>query len=110
MSVPDSEETAKAIQHVSFELHRDTDDITIAGPGGSADCVFAYIDKMSLDPPCCFRKIRRIGPSKDISVSVVDADSILEDINHDRRFRTLFPFSDCLDGHLNSSNLQDSTV
>lgn len=47
---------AEAIQHASFEFHRDTGDITVTGPAGSVDRVFAYIDGIGLDPSHLFEK------------------------------------------------------
>lgn len=47
---PTVRKAAEAIQHVMFEFHRDTGDVTVAGPEGSADRVFAYIDGIGVDP------------------------------------------------------------
>lgn len=53
---PTVKKAAEAIQHVSFEFHRDTGDITVVGPEGSADRVFAYIDGIGLDPSVLFER------------------------------------------------------
>lgn len=47
---PTVRKAAEAIQHVMFEFHRDTGDVTVAGPKGPADRVFAYIDGIGVDP------------------------------------------------------------
>lgn len=47
---------AEAIQHATFVFHRSTGDITVIGPEGSADRVFAYIDGIGLDPSVLFEK------------------------------------------------------
>lgn len=49
---PTVKKAAEAIQHVSFEFRRDTGDIMVIGPEGSADRVFVYIDGIGLDPSC----------------------------------------------------------
>lgn len=47
---PTVKKAAEAIQHVMFEFRRDTDGIVVAGPEGSAERVFAYIDGIGVDP------------------------------------------------------------
>lgn len=54
MSVSDRQEGYRAIQHATFEFHRDTGEITVTGSEGSADRVFAYIDGIGLDPLVLF--------------------------------------------------------
>lgn len=49
-SFPTVKKVAEAIQHVMFEFHRDTGEVTVAEPEGSADRVFAYTDGIGLDP------------------------------------------------------------
>ena len=44
----------EGIQHVSFVFHRSTDDITVVGPEGSANHVFAHINGIGLDPSVLF--------------------------------------------------------
>lgn len=53
---PTVKRAAEEIQHVSFVFHRSTGDITVVGPEGSADRVFAYIDGIGLDPSVLFEK------------------------------------------------------
>ena len=51
---PTVRKAAEAIQHATFEFHRGTGEITVTGPEGSADRVFAYIDGIGLDPSILF--------------------------------------------------------
>ena len=47
---PTVRKAAEAIQHVMFEIYRDTSQVTVARLEGSADRVFAYIDEIGVNP------------------------------------------------------------
>ena len=53
---PTAKKAAETVQHVMFTFHRDRGEITVVGPEGSANRVFAYIDGIGLDPSILFEK------------------------------------------------------
>ena len=81
---------AEAIQHAAFAFDRTKGEITVVGPEGSDDRVFAYIEGIGLDPSALFGKRRASVGTRMSQQTLSPTNRLQKGRSHDLSFFSAF--------------------